>query len=166
MTTTTPPAVGPMNPRDPRPPRYRADGTLLCSGHRSNGKDCNAPAVRGTTVCRVHGGSAPQVQRKARMRLAEMVDPALATLAREMVNPNGSAQSRLRAAENVLDRAGFPRHLETSSEEARVLLTERLIQFREQQLQDRRKPRKRKTTPPPVVIEGSVEPDQEDRDEA
>lgn len=163
MTTTTPPnqtPPGPMKPPGPRSPRYRADGVLLCSASRSHGGLCNAPAVKGTTVCRVHGGMAPQVQRKARLRLLDMIDPALATIAREMVNPNASPQARLRAAENVLDRAGFPRHLETGTDEAKALLVQRLIQLRQT---DPTQP----PTPPPTqptqthdVIEGSV--DEED----
>lgn len=40
-----------------------------CSAHRSNGEPCGAWAIRGGFVCRVHGGSAPQVKAAARARL-------------------------------------------------------------------------------------------------
>ena len=49
-------------------PTYkRADlGKLLpavkCTARKRNGEPCRAMAARGATVCRVHGGSAPQVK--------------------------------------------------------------------------------------------------------
>lgn len=36
-----------------------------CSAHRRDGEQCGAKAIKGGTVCRVHGGSAPQVRRNA-----------------------------------------------------------------------------------------------------
>jgi len=40
-----------------------------CTAHRRDGQPCEAPAVEFATVCRRHGGAAPQVQRAAeRMR--------------------------------------------------------------------------------------------------
>lgn len=52
-----------MNPSiEPRP--------MKCSARRSNGQPCNNPPIKGATVCRVHGGSAPQVKRKAEKRVA------------------------------------------------------------------------------------------------
>ena len=51
-----------------------------CSAQaKSTGKKCTRPAIKGGKVCRYHGGSAPQVKRKADERIAEyvakMVDP-------------------------------------------------------------------------------------------
>jgi hypothetical protein len=48
-----------------------------CSAHRSDGQPCRANAIKGGTVCYVHGGAAPQVKRKAAERLAEARDTAL-----------------------------------------------------------------------------------------
>ena len=42
-----------------------------CTASRSNGMKCKAMAIRGGFVCRVHGGSAPQVRLKAQSRIAE-----------------------------------------------------------------------------------------------
>jgi hypothetical protein len=36
-----------------------------CEAHRKDGQPCRAPAIPGGNVCRRHGGSAPQVRRKA-----------------------------------------------------------------------------------------------------
>jgi hypothetical protein len=43
-----------------------------CRAHRkSDGQPCGNYAVTGAAVCRMHGGAAGQVRRKARERLAE-----------------------------------------------------------------------------------------------
>jgi hypothetical protein len=62
--------------------------------------------VQGATVCRYHGGAAPQVIAKARERFLEAVDPALAVLERLVMNAK-SESVRLRAALDILDRAGI-----------------------------------------------------------
>lgn len=99
---------------------------------KSTGKRCARRPVPGATVCRIHGGAAPQVQRKATLRLLELVDPAIATLARTMTDPNAPHAARLRAAENVLDRAGVPRKVDVSdTDAAKALLIERLLALRD-----------------------------------
>jgi hypothetical protein len=52
----------------------------LCTARRTNGQPCRNAPINGATVCRVHGGSAPQVKRKAAERLAEARDAALTKL--------------------------------------------------------------------------------------
>jgi hypothetical protein len=42
-----------------------------CSARKSDGTPCKAYPIHGAKVCRVHGGSAPQVKAAARARLAE-----------------------------------------------------------------------------------------------
>ena len=78
----------------------------------ATGERCRRYAIAGGTVCPTHGGSAPQVKRAAAMRLLDLVDPALGTLARALdyddTNYWGPAD-RLRAAADVLDRAGYPK---------------------------------------------------------
>jgi len=51
-----------------------------CTAHRKSGAQCRATAIKGGTVCVVHGGAAPQVIRKAAERLKEARDLALARL--------------------------------------------------------------------------------------
>ena len=47
---------------------------------RSTGRRCGRPAIPGGTVCRYHGGAAPQVVKKAAERLTEARDDALGHL--------------------------------------------------------------------------------------
>ena len=57
--------------------------------------------------------------------LASLVDPAIATLGREMVKAERSSD-RQRAANSILDRAGISRAASSEVEVARALLLERL----------------------------------------
>ena len=43
---------------------------------KSTGERCQNAAIKGGAVCRVHGGSAPQVRQKADERLEEMAETA------------------------------------------------------------------------------------------
>ena len=58
-------------------------------------------------MCRMHGGSAPQVKAAAKVRLASLVDPAIGVLAANMKNRRANPGVAQRAAEDVLDRNGF-----------------------------------------------------------
>jgi hypothetical protein len=60
---------------DPMAARVQCSATA-----KSTGRRCTRPAVQGATVCRYHGGSAPQTARKAARRLA--LGEALAELGR------------------------------------------------------------------------------------
>ena len=73
------------------------------------GRRCLKAPIQGGTVCETHGGGAPQVKRAAALRLLDLVDPALATLQGAMADHQASWSDRLRAAADVLDRAGYPR---------------------------------------------------------
>ena len=107
-----------------------------CTAHSRSGEQCKQTPIAGGTVCRYHGGGAPQVRRKAALRLLELIDPAIATLAREMVQADRSAD-RQRAANSILDRAGMPRSVTTpTSDAARDLLVERLKILRSEQEQE------------------------------
>lgn len=96
---------------------------------RRSGEQCKNAPIPGGTVCKFHGGSAPQTKRKAALRLASLVDPAIGTLAREMVKAERSSD-RQRAANSILDRAGISRSQDVELETARALLIERLLAAR------------------------------------
>lgn len=110
--------------------RKDAGNRTLCKARRRDGNLCKAPVVRGLTVCRTHGGSSPQARAKAKLRLAELANPAIATLAKEMVNADKSAD-RQRAANSILDRAGYGRHQSIEVEDAKDLLKQRLMELRD-----------------------------------
>jgi hypothetical protein len=60
-----------------------------CSAHRRDGEPCRNWAIRGGTVCRMHGGAAKQVRHQARVRAIEgplriAVDKAFARWRREV----------------------------------------------------------------------------------
>lgn len=101
-----------------------------CSATTRSGKSCRGLAIVGGTVCRMHGGAAPQVRRKAAMRLLDLIDPAITTLAREMEQAQFSSD-RQRAANSILDRAGVVRVTQTDADMAVELLVERLRTLRE-----------------------------------
>ena len=59
----------------------------------------------GGSVCRTHGGAAPQVREAARRRIIALIPKALYTMS-EMMSAESEAV-RVRAAIDVLDRAGL-----------------------------------------------------------
>ena len=78
-----------------------------CKAHRRNGKQCKHPAMNGAAVCQTHGGRAPQVQLRAKIRLQEATDQAaryLLEMASDTLIPEGV---RLSAIKDVLDRGGL-----------------------------------------------------------
>jgi hypothetical protein len=75
-----------------------------CSAHSSRtGEQCKRYAIAGGTVCPTHGGSAPQVKRKAAERLAALIDPAIDAVASALDDPD--PRVRLQGAREILNRA-------------------------------------------------------------
>lgn len=112
-------------------PRVDDHNRVLCSAHASRtGELCRAPAMHGQRVCRLHGGGTRASKAKAKLRLASLVDPAIATLAREMVNGDTSA-ARQSAANSILDRAGWGRVTRVEAVDARQVLLDRLRELRD-----------------------------------
>lgn len=78
-----------------------------CSARRKSGSECKNWAIRGGAVCRMHGGGAPQVKRKAAQRIAEAADDAAALLVRFMEDPVNDVKVRTQIAQDLLSRAGY-----------------------------------------------------------
>ena len=77
-----------------------------CTAHSSRtGERCKKAAIKGGGVCASHGGKAPQVQRSARERLAELIEPALEGLHKAL--KSNDLPTIVRASQIVLDRCGF-----------------------------------------------------------
>lgn len=74
----------PMSPSDPMSTHVGGDtlnGRQRCSARsKQKGTQCGRTAIPGGTVCRYHGGAAPQVQAAAQERLKAMQPLALDTL--------------------------------------------------------------------------------------
>lgn len=74
---------------------------------KTSGKRCNQPAIRGGTVCIVHGGASPAAKAEAQRRIATLVDPALEVLYNLMTSSKTSDGVRATIARDLLDRAGL-----------------------------------------------------------
>ncbi|WP_162564294.1 MULTISPECIES: hypothetical protein [Microbacterium] len=85
--------------------------TPRCTAHkRGSGERCKLPAIKGGTVCRRHGGSAPQVIKSARERFNDAVDPAINLMHKQLER---AEKGELTVAEEqnlmkmIFDRTGF-----------------------------------------------------------
>ena len=78
----------------------------MCTAKRHDGKPCQAYAIAGGNVCRVHGGMAPQTRKRARERLAAASDWLMTELL-QIAKSGESEAIRLAAVRDALDRAGF-----------------------------------------------------------
>lgn len=101
------------------------------------------------------------LSKKQQVKLLNLIDPAITTLAREMVSASKSSD-RQRAANSILDRAGVARVQATpDSEASRELLVERLRQLRQAQ----QAPRSEETQPQDSEVERVDLPDTYDDDQ-
>lgn len=73
-----------------------------CAGHNRFGEPCGNYPIEGGVVCRSHGGSAPQVKRKAEERIAMAKDDAAWLLVQFMADENVPYSERRRIAEFLL----------------------------------------------------------------
>lgn len=78
---------------------------MNCKAKKSNGEPCKARAILGGSVCRVHGGSAPQVRAAALARIQALVHPALDTMQKALTCEHDAVA--VAAARDLLDRAGY-----------------------------------------------------------
>lgn len=87
---------------EPPEPTYNA----CTATSQGTGQRCRRSAIPGGTVCRYHGGAAPQVKEAARLRLLAAADPAARKLI-QLMRQKDNDQVALRAAMDILDRAGL-----------------------------------------------------------
>ncbi|MBS1695772.1 MAG: hypothetical protein JST91_26545 [Actinobacteria bacterium] len=80
-----------------------------CKARRSDGSGdrCSKAAMKGQRVCGTHGGKARRSMEAAKRRIAESADPAAAQLVKLAFDKKESAEIRLRATLQLLDRAGL-----------------------------------------------------------
>lgn len=80
-----------------------------CTAHNRQGERCRRTAIPGGTVCRYHGGNAPQVKAKAVDRIREARDLALDRLI-ESLDPEAEWQVPAKVLADITDR--FTRQIE------------------------------------------------------
>lgn len=78
-------------------------GRPTCTATNRQGKRCGKYPIPGGTVCRMHGGAAPQVQRAALERLMQYQDRALDRLF-GLVEQQEYPSTAYQAVRDVLDR--------------------------------------------------------------
>lgn len=79
-------------------------GGQRCTAHgKHSKKPCKNPAIMGGTVCRMHGGAAPQVMLAAEERLKAMEIPALIRLD-ELMHQKEFPSVAIAAVKDALDR--------------------------------------------------------------
>ena len=90
--------------------RKKLDGVVerrRCTAHTRDGTPCKNAPILGGTVCRMHGGAAPQVRARADARLINGVPTMLTELRRIATDESMPAPTRLAAIRDWLDRAGI-----------------------------------------------------------
>lgn len=101
----------PKKRRGAPPPTGREDrehsGTLCTARRKRDAQPCTNFAVLGASVCRMHGGSAPQVIRAAQVRLLMASDRLMAQLLLIAEDKSEPTPVRLAAIRDALDRAGL-----------------------------------------------------------
>ena len=78
-----------------------------CSAHQRDGSRCKNAAIQGGTVCGYHGGNAPAVKAKARLRLEMASDRLARQLLNVTTDPNVADRVKLAAIKDALDRSGL-----------------------------------------------------------
>ena len=80
---------------------------IRCNGTLTQRQRCGREAEEGSVVCEIHGGSAPQVRRRAAERLIMTADQAAQMLVTMMEDPEVPFGVRAKIAQDLLDRAGL-----------------------------------------------------------
>lgn len=92
------------------------DGHHFCQMRAGQGTD-----HVGIGKCSRHGGSTTTHRTRARLQLAELVNPAIVRLAKIVADDDAPTGSQIRAVENILDRAGIERGMAITDSKEMVL---------------------------------------------
>lgn len=112
--------------------RINRNERRVCTARTVNGEPCRAYAIAGSNVCRVHGGSAPQVKAAAKVRMENAADRMARELLNMAVDDDIPPAVKLSAIKDALDRAGLSptRSVEISSGETPFEVALGLVQVR------------------------------------
>jgi hypothetical protein len=87
--------------------RYIDNPGEKCTARRADGDPCRNFAIKGSHVCRIHGGSTKAARVSAAQRMIEMRLKAIGVVDGMLDDPSIDPNVRLRAAQIVLDRSGM-----------------------------------------------------------
>jgi len=96
------------------------DPKLRCHARTRDGDQCQHYPMLGQLVCHMHGGKSPQAKAKAEERLAQLVHPAIARLARLIESADQDSVS-FNAAKLALELNGFKATVEVKGEHEMVI---------------------------------------------
>jgi hypothetical protein len=83
-----------------------AENGKVCGAETRDGSPCQRSPIPGGSRCHLHGGGSPQARQKAKERLLAAADPAAGALVEIVKDEEARASDRIRAAKEILDRAG------------------------------------------------------------
>ena len=115
--------ANPMKPLDPMDVAPFTGGQR-CSAHgKHSKKPCRNPAISGGTVCRKHGGAAPQVKQAAMARLMALQHPAIDRLTK-LIDQEEFPTVAYAASRDVLDRTmGKPKETQALEHSGGITIT-------------------------------------------
>lgn len=94
-----------------------------CTATNRQGKRCGKPPIAGGTVCRMHGGAAPQVKLKAMERLMALQHPAIDRLTK-LIDQEAFPTVAYAASRDVLDRTmGKPKETQALEHSGGITIT-------------------------------------------
>jgi hypothetical protein len=112
-------------PKAWKPTRAEPVPVVRCTKIKKDGNQCGRWSLRGTNVCIKHGGRLPDVQahaaavvENARLRIFGMADEATDAL-HDLIQPGTAEGVRLKAATEILDRAGVRGGVEITVDDQR-----------------------------------------------
>lgn len=112
---------GPKIQRDPMAASHPIRET--CTATNRQGNRCGRPHIPGGTVCRFHGGAAPQVKQKAMERLLALQHPAIDRLT-QLIDQREFPTVAYAASRDVLDRTmGKPKETQALEHSGGITIT-------------------------------------------
>ncbi len=108
-------------------PRVRPVGGIspdgrCCAQSKSRGGRCAKPAIQGGSVCRYHGGAAPQTVQAANARLMRDILPAAVERHLELITQGRNEAAVGAMIRDTYDRTGVGIQRESEDTEIRELL--------------------------------------------
>ena len=98
----------PLGVPDPMTVSHMNGNPLRCAAtSKGTGQRCQLPAIKGATVCRSHGGNAPQVRAKAEFRVMEAyraLQPKAVAVVETLLGRDEYPTVQIAAVREVMDR--------------------------------------------------------------